>query len=66
MPIDFENQIQTYKWTPYNEDIKLGNKLPFIWKCVVCGTETIVNETDATKSYNCSNPLCTWKLKFVM
>lgn len=66
MGYDFENRIQTYKWTPFNEVINLGNKVPFEWKCGICGTITPILETDATKTYSCSNVHCLWKLKFVM
>lgn len=66
MARDFDALIQTYKWTPYKDDIDFGNKLPFEWKCGMCGTITEILETDATKSYDCSNPRCLWKLKFIM
>ncbi len=65
MTRDFDTRIQTYKWIPYNKDIDFGNKLPFLWKCT-CGTITEIIETDTTKTYECSNPICSWKLKFIM
>lgn len=58
MTIDFDTQIQTYKWTMDK------NKLPFNWKCAVCGTITEIIESDTTKKYDCSNPSCPYKLKF--
>ena len=66
MTRDFDNMIQTYKWTPYKKDIEFGNQLPFEWKCGVCGRITILTENDPTKTYDCSNPRCQWKLKFVI
>ena len=62
---DFSTRIQTYKWTAYNDDKQFGNKLPFNWRCT-CGTITPIIESDATKAYDCSNPKCAWKLKFIM
>lgn len=56
--LNFETKIFTYLWT------KDKNKLPFNWKCPVCGTKTGVNENDITKTYDCSNPDCNYKLKF--
>ena len=66
MVYDFDDCIQTYKWTPYVPETGFGNKIPFKWKCGMCGTITEVLETDATKTYPCSNIHCKWKLKFVM
>ena len=66
MPINFETKIITYKWTPFNKDSGVGNKLPFYFKCSVCGTITEIVENDPSKTYDCSNPKCGYKLKFVI
>ena len=66
MPYDTITQIQTYKWTPYNKDNGFGNKLPFNWKCCVCGKTTELIENDPSKTYDCDNTLCPVKLKFTI
>lgn len=66
MTIDHENKIISYKWTPYNKDSETGNELPFLFKCSVCGTITDVIENDPSKTYDCSNGKCPYKLKFVI
>lgn len=60
MGIDPATMIQTYKWR--NDK----NKVPFNWKCQLCGTITPILEVDTTKTHDCSNPKCSIKLKFVL
>lgn len=60
MTVDIKTMVQTYKWR--NDK----NTLPFNWKCQTCGTKTDVLSADTTKHYECSNPDCPTKLKFVL
>ena len=56
--LNFETKIFTYLWT------KDKNTLPFNYLCPVCSTITEIIENDMTKTYDCSNKDCNYKLKF--
>lgn len=60
MVIDNITHIQTYNWR--NDK----NKLPFNWKCQLCGTFTQLISVDTTKTYKCSNIHCEIKLKIIV